>query len=84
MLLCFGANLYEKGKIPKKIYLERKKYQFENIQVWGIKNYDYQLTKMYGDYLKLPPVEEQKASHNYSLFINKEIKEKIDSVLYKI
>ena len=51
-------ELFEKSKIS-----EVTEYEFENIKLKGIKNYDYLLAKTFGDYMKLPPEEEQKAKH---------------------
>ena len=51
-------ELFEKSKIS-----EVTEYEFENTKLKGIKNYDYLLAKTFGDYMKLPPEEEQKAKH---------------------
>ncbi len=60
------ANFYgfhkEKETAPKVIFEEKVLYEFEGRNYWGIKNYDYWLSKLYGDYMKLPN-EEQRRSH---------------------
>ncbi len=38
---------------------------FENIQICAPQDYDSFLTKMYGDYMKLPPKEKQVTHHDY-------------------
>ena len=38
---------------------------FEEKKFKAFANYDYVLTKMYGDYMKLPSVEQQISNHNY-------------------
>lgn len=38
----------------------RSKYEFEGQFFWGPKNYDKYLSQLYGDYMKLPPVEQRK------------------------
>lgn len=39
-----------------------KLYDFENIQVYGMKDADTYLSIVYGDYMKLPP-EDQRINH---------------------
>lgn len=41
-----------------------KEFQFEDIKVNGLKNYDTILTRCYGDYMKIPK-EEDRATHNF-------------------
>ena len=41
---------------------------FEGIQVKAPIGYDSILRKLYGDYQQLPPIEEQKTHHSYSVF----------------
>lgn len=36
-----------------------QKYRFEDIELVGIKDYDYYLNVLYGDYMKLPPKEKR-------------------------
>ena len=38
----------------------RSKYEFEGQFFWGPKNYDKYLSQLYGDYMKLPPVEQRR------------------------
>ncbi len=35
------------------------RYEFEGVQLLGVENYEAYLTHLYGDYMKLPPVEER-------------------------
>lgn len=76
-VLCQGAGWYDKGKLKKDDYLERKLYRFENTYFWGIKNYDGHLRKLYGDYMKLPPEERRVSEHNYKLYISAKVLHKI-------
>ena len=61
------ANLYgawgHKESAPVKVFTERQLFDFENHAFYGMKHYDYWLRKVYGDYMKLPPKEEQKFRH---------------------
>lgn len=62
-----GAYLgaYNKKEIfDKKIFLKPTLYQFENIKLFGVHDYDVYLTQVYGDYMKLPPKEERKHKHD--------------------
>lgn len=38
---------------------------FENIEFKTLKGYDVYLTNMYGDYMKLPPEEQQESKHDF-------------------
>lgn len=46
----------EKEIIPFEWYGEGKRYAFEDTSFVGIMEYDKYLTRMYGDYMSLPPV----------------------------
>ena len=43
----------------KKIYGNDTFYSFEDYMFRGPQNYDEYLTQIYGDYMKLPPVEKR-------------------------
>lgn len=67
----FWANIYghwrEKEIIPIEWYGEDSFYEFAGHKFRGIKEYDKYLTKLYGDYLQLPP-ENQRQIHIGSVF----------------
>lgn len=44
-------------------------FQFEDLKVKGLKNYDSYLNNLYGDYMKLPPKEERK-THSFKAWRN--------------
>ena len=46
-------------KFPKRCMEKLIDYKFENITVKGMKDYDTYLKSIYGDYMKLPPVEKR-------------------------
>ena len=48
--------------VPHALFDEIADYQFEDITVKGIKDYDTYLNYVYGDYMKLPP-EDQRVNH---------------------
>lgn len=48
-----------KEMFPKEIYDEINEYAFEEIKLIAPKDYDFVLKQLYGDYMKLPSVEER-------------------------
>lgn len=68
---CVLGNFYEqkgiipkiKGIISKEWVGEGVEYQFEDMNVLGFQETDKYLTFYYGDYMKLPPIEERKSAH---------------------
>ena len=50
-------------------YKEGDYYDFEGLKLFGPKNYDLYLTKIYGDYMKIPKKEDQN-KHNTELIEN--------------
>lgn len=46
--------------VPKKYFGKGKMYQFESIMLNGPELYDEYLTQMYGNYMEMPPKENQK------------------------
>lgn len=51
-------EMFEKEKIKEIV-----KYDFEDAKLNGIKNYDYLLGQTFGNYMKLPPKDEQISKH---------------------
>lgn len=66
------ANVFgrwrEKEWVPVEWYGKGYRYQFEDTELCGLMEFDKYLTKMYGDYMKLPPKEKQIA-HADNVFI---------------
>lgn len=54
--------------LKKEWFMEKIETTFESLTVSIPKQYKEILTLLYGDYMQLPPKEEQKASHNYILY----------------
>lgn len=75
------GKLYVKNSIktrfgmPKKWFLDVKEYEFEGYKLYGSKDYDEELSYVFGDYMKLPP-EDQRDPHapvsDYSFDTTKE------------
>ena len=60
---------YREQEIMKKDKFERYcELEFEGHMFKAIKNYDEYLTKHYGDYMKLPPIEKQETHHTYKAY----------------
>ena len=59
--------LKERYGMPKKWFLERSEYLFENHYFYGTKDYDSILTYIYGDYMKLPPENEREQHSPFSV-----------------
>lgn len=45
--------------IPNDVFGTPQLYQFENIQLYGVENYDSYLKSYYGDYMQIPPIEQR-------------------------
>lgn len=63
--------------MEKEIYGTPTLYDFENIKVYGPEKYDEYLTRIYGDWRKLPPIEKRVTAHDFiELNLNKSYREK--------
>ena len=63
----FGFNM-KREAMDVKIYQEFIKVPFEDIEAYVPKDYDTYLRNLYGDYMKLPPVDKQVGHHYNSGF----------------
>ncbi|VVP36287.1 hypothetical protein PS874_04488 [Pseudomonas fluorescens] len=75
----YVGNLFgrwrEKEVVDKKVFDESANYDFSGIKVIGPKDYHQWLSKVYGNYMKLPPIEQQKPDHSLlKLCLNKSYK----------
>lgn len=59
----------EKEIMPKSYFADGTTASFDGIEVVIPKEYDQYLTRMYGDYMELPP-EEKRVSHHYNEVID--------------
>ncbi len=53
-----------KGMVPVEYFGKPTPVRFETLTVYGLENADAYLSSMYGDYMKLPPVEKQVSLHD--------------------
>ena len=51
-----------------KVFSEKIKVDFEGQKFWGLKYYDEYLSKLYGDYMKLPPKDKQQRHHDFCAY----------------
>ena len=58
--------------VPKSYFGSPTLYEFEDTEFYGLENYHEYLTSIYGDYMKLPPIEKQVSHHNVK-YINFEL-----------
>lgn len=59
----YGIKGYEKEIMPKEYIGKPILWKFENEIFYIPEQWDKYLTHLYGDYMKLPPLEEQKPKH---------------------
>lgn len=65
LLFPATGKLYVKNSLktrygmPKSWFTDLAEYEFENIKVWGTKDYDAILTYTYKDYMTLPPEDKR-------------------------
>jgi len=60
-----GSNYnFKKQTFEKDIYDEPVLVMFEKKQFYAPKNWEFILKQIYGDYMKLPPVEKRGKRHN--------------------
>ena len=62
----------EKEILPVSIYHDKITMQFEDDEYDVAAGYDVYLKSLYGDYMKLPPENQQVGCHNYKAFVRKE------------
>lgn len=53
------AALKKRYALPKEWFTQLSEYDFEGHKFFGTKNYHDILTHIYGDYMKLPPIEQR-------------------------
>lgn len=58
----------EKEIVPIEWYGKNKRYEFEDTSLIGLEDYDKYLTRLYGDYMKLPP-ENKRVAHVGNVYI---------------
>lgn len=65
-IVWVSYNTYE--TYPTDIFEDYVDLKFEDMEVRAMIGYDTYLRTAYGDYMKLPPIEEQRQTHEYVAF----------------
>lgn len=76
-LFQHGAGWTYEGRIEKTVFYNRGLYKFENINIYGVKDYDKQLKKLYGDYMIIPPQDSRQSNHSNIWKISSNLYEKL-------
>ena len=81
---CAFYSLFMNITGPYSLFTNRKLFSFENYEFYGPANYDYILSVLYGDYMKLPPKEKQVSHKPMMVDLNRGYsKKEIDNILKK-
>ena len=68
-----GRRHYFGEKQLKEIFLNLVEYPFENLKIWGPKEYNIYLENLYGsNYMQLPPIEKREKHHCIKISIDGE------------
>lgn len=62
-LANFHGSWGAKEVAPISLFQERSLYYFEGEDFWGFSDYDWWLSRVYGDYMNPPPLEERNPGH---------------------
>lgn len=69
------GNWMEKEIMPREFFGRPKLYKFENIEVYGVEDYDKYLENLYHNWRQLPSIDKRKSEHDYiQLDLNKSYK----------
>ena len=66
--MCDSTKEVFRKKIPIQWFENLTKVEFEGYKFSAISEYDKYLTMQYGDWKKLPPIEERINSHAFDLY----------------
>lgn len=66
--ISYSGCYRERDIIPRKDFNEYIELTFEGQKFLTIKNYEPYLVSLYGDYMKLPPVEQQVSHHDLKIY----------------
>ncbi len=82
--VCYEGDYKEREIYPKEWFDKTMKIPFEDMMIEIPVEYDKMLTKIYGDYMQLPP-EEKRVSHHPHYFLDLDRRWSIDEIKdYKI
>jgi lipopolysaccharide cholinephosphotransferase len=58
--------------MPKNIYKNKVKVEFEGYKFWAPDGYDYYLKSLYGNYMELPPIDKRISHHDFKAYWKEE------------
>lgn len=70
-MAALSASLHKKLLIDSTVFDERIKVRFENKEYYVLRRYDEYLTALYGEYMKLPPLEKRTSHHSFDAYMIK-------------
>ncbi|WP_303997432.1 phosphorylcholine transferase LicD [Megamonas hypermegale] len=62
------GNYGTKEIMPKEVFKSKIQVDFEGYKFWAPIGYDCYLKSLYGDYMKLPPVEKRQSHHDFKAY----------------
>lgn len=69
--ISFGSHYsYEKEAMNKELYMPHIELPFEGFLFRAPENYDYVLSRLFGDYMKLPPLNQRISKHYTEIDFN--------------
>ena len=60
MVALAGTYSYKKETMPRNIFLPTKKIEFHDREYYGMNNPDGYLSRIFGNYMELPPKEKRR------------------------
>ena len=74
---CVMCSPYRKKEImPASVYSEYTEMEFEGKRFYAIARYDEYLTRLYGDYMQLPPENKRQPHHFFKAYWREEGEQK--------
>ena len=73
-----SSDVIHNTPVPKSLFEQTDEYAFEGVKFASVKDYDGYLKALYGDYMQLPPPEQQVSNHYYTLDMNKSYTDTIE------
>ena len=70
-ILVSGPH-FTKERMPKNIYKNKVKVEFEGYKFWAPDGYDYYLKSLYGNYMELPPIDKRISHHDFKAYWKEE------------
>lgn len=72
LMMCgtiVAGSSNEKNIVPIELFEDYVDLKFENLNLMAVKNYDKFLRIIFGEYMKLPPKEQQISNHSFDAYM---------------